>query len=101
MTICDRGSVDGNHHQQGALAATARAEEADEFALLDGECCGGHSLERSRPLAEDLAYALAADLRLHARGAYVLPRSFMYFCVPERTSAHSAGVKVTFPSALL
>ena len=44
---------------------------------------------------------MAADFCLHACCAYALPRSFMYFCVLERTSPHCAGVSITFPTALL
>ena len=54
----------GDHHQERALAATARAEQADELALLDGEGSRCHRLGRGRSLSEHLAYVLAADLRL-------------------------------------
>ena len=71
----------GDHHQERALAATARAEQADEFALLDGERSGGHSLERGRTLSEHLAYALAADLRLlHAIGRMLHPMNVIPGC---------------------
>src|SRR5258708_7010762 len=57
----------GNHHQQGAFAATARTEEADEFTLRHRERRGRDRLERGQPFAEDFAYPMAADFCPRAR----------------------------------
>ena len=66
-----------------------------------GERRGGHSLERSRPLAEDLAYALAADLRLHARCAYALAQKLHVFLRARCALGPFRGVNVTLPSVIV